>query len=115
MVWKVPTERGFSSFVVADARAFTLVQREGAEVLVALDVDTGEELWASHLDHVTYDGGGDAGTDDNKGGDGPRSTGPRNASAARFIANTRRSQSAWKTGSPGSGSIGPKQVMPPRS
>ncbi len=77
-LWKIPSPGGFSSFVIADGRCFTLVLRdiEGAsrEMLSALDADTGRELWAATLGVAKYDGGGDAGADGNKGGDGPRST-----------------------------------------
>ena len=66
-------------------QAFTLVKREvdGAdqEVCLALDANTGNELWAVPLGMAKYDGGGDSGTPDNKGGDGtpppPRRTNER--------------------------------------
>lgn len=78
VLWKVPTEGGFSSLVVAANRAFTLISRtvDGApqESLLALDANTGKELWVAPLGPVRYDGGGDSGAGDNKGGDGPRST-----------------------------------------
>ncbi len=78
VVWRVPTPDGFSSFTVGSGRAFTLVARsvDGAprEVCVALDVNTGKELWAAPVGIAKYDGQGNAGTDDNKGGEGPRST-----------------------------------------
>jgi outer membrane protein assembly factor BamB len=77
-VWKVPMNAGFSSITVAGNLAATLVTRDidGAqrEVLVALDAATGKELWAKPLTAAKYDGGGDSGTPDNKGGDGPRTT-----------------------------------------
>ena len=77
-LWKVPTPDGFSSFSVKDGRAFTLVTRnlEGIprEVCVALDANTGKELWIASFNPAKYDGGGNDGTADNKGGDGPRST-----------------------------------------
>jgi len=78
-VWKTQTETGFSSFSVADGKAFTLVSREidgnPTEVCLGLDASTGEELWASGLSVVgKYDGGGDSGAKGNEGGDGPRST-----------------------------------------
>ena len=77
-IWKVPSEGGFSSFTVADGRAFTLSLKEadGAkqESLVAFDAKTGKELWFAPLNFAKYGGGGDSGTPDNKGGDGPRST-----------------------------------------
>jgi outer membrane protein assembly factor BamB len=77
-IWKHPLTDGFSAITVGGGKAFTLVKREvnGAdqEVCVALDVNTGNELWAVPLCMAKYDGGGDSGTPDNKGGDGPRST-----------------------------------------
>jgi outer membrane protein assembly factor BamB len=77
--WKVETPTGFSSFAVAGAKAYTIVKRDvdgnPTEVLVAYDVKSGKEAWAAPLTIMNkYDGGGDAGTPDNKGGDGPRST-----------------------------------------
>lgn len=69
---------GFSSIVADDGIAATLVlrQHEGVqrEFVIALDANTGKELWAAPLAIAKYDGGGDSGTPDNKGGDGPRST-----------------------------------------
>jgi outer membrane protein assembly factor BamB len=77
-IWKTPLTAGFSSIAVDGSIAATLVTRnlEGAprEVCVALDSATGKELWATPLAVAKYDGGGDSGTPDNKGGDGPRST-----------------------------------------
>ena len=78
VLWKAPAAGGFSSFSVAGGKAFTLVLREveGAsqETLLALDANTGKELWIAPLGFVKWDGGGDSGTNENKGGDGPRST-----------------------------------------
>lgn len=78
VLWKTPAPDGFSSFTTGGGRAFTLVGRniDGAprEVCVALDESTGKELWAVPVGVAKYDGGGDSGTSDNKGGDGPRST-----------------------------------------
>ncbi len=77
-LWTAETPTGFSSFAVADGRAYTLIQREidgvPTEVCLALDAATGKEVWAAPLKIARYDGGGDDGTSDNKGGDGPRST-----------------------------------------
>jgi len=72
--WRAPTGPGFSSLAVVGKRAYTLVLRDGAEVLVALEAESGKELWAATLSEPDYDGGADAGEDDNKGGDGPRAT-----------------------------------------
>lgn len=77
-VWKTPSEGGFSSFVVGGGRAFTLSleEIEGAsqEAIVALDAKNGKKLWSAPLNFAKYDGGGDSGAPENKGGDGPRST-----------------------------------------
>lgn len=78
-VWTAPTKNGFSSFAIADGRAFTLVTRDesGApfEAVVAFDAETGRELWHQRLSVARYGhDGGNAGTPDNSGGDGPRST-----------------------------------------
>ncbi len=78
-LWKTETPKGFSSFAVAGGKAFTIITGESegntGEVLVALDVRTGKETWNKPLTVINkYDGGGDSGANDNKGGDGPRST-----------------------------------------
>lgn len=76
-IWQVPAASGFSSFAVADGRAFTLVTDEASkrEVCLALDAKTGKELWQRELGSSKYSqGGGDAGAPGNRGGDGPRST-----------------------------------------
>ena len=78
-LWKVSTPNGFSSFVVKDNRAYTIVGREAdgvpREVLIALDAATGKELWSAPFGSTRYGhGGGNDGTRNNKGGDGPRST-----------------------------------------
>lgn len=77
-VWTTPTPGGFSGFAVAGDRACTLVLRDlegvSREVCVALDASTGREVWAAPVGIAKYDGGGNAGAPDNKGGDGPRST-----------------------------------------
>jgi outer membrane protein assembly factor BamB len=77
ILWKVPGGTGFSSFVVAGNRCFTLEGRDQGglhEVLVARDVDTGKELWTADLGAAAYEGGGNDGARGNNGGDGPRST-----------------------------------------
>ena len=73
-VWKAPTQLGFSSFAIAGGKAYTLVNHAGKEACTALDAATGKALWCTDVDIAKYDGGGDSGTPDNKGGDGPRST-----------------------------------------
>jgi outer membrane protein assembly factor BamB len=78
-LWDVDTPSGFSSFAVAGANAYTIITGETdgnvGEVLVCLEAKSGRKLWQQPLTLISkYDGGGDAGTPDNKGGDGPRST-----------------------------------------
>jgi outer membrane protein assembly factor BamB len=78
-MWKVPTPNGFSSFSVKDRRAYTIVAREEdgvpREVLIALDGDTGKELWSVAFGSSRYGhDGGNQGAGRNTGGDGPRST-----------------------------------------
>ena len=63
-IWKQPIGVGYSSFVIADGRAYTLEQRRKQEVATAYDVATGRELWAQGWNAEF--------TDTN--GDGPRST-----------------------------------------
>jgi outer membrane protein assembly factor BamB len=76
--WRVALGEGFSSFAVQGGKAYTLTGRkdgkELGEVLVALDAASGKELWSAPLGRGELDGGGEAGSDDNQGGDGPRTT-----------------------------------------
>lgn len=78
-LWKVPAPNGFSSFTVAGGKAFTQVTRNvdgvAREVAIALDANSGKEAWAFPVGGTAYGhNGGNAGTKDNDGGDGPRST-----------------------------------------
>ena len=77
-VWKAKTPDGFSSLAIGGGKAFTLIGRQSGgayqEVCVALDVQSGQELWASPLQPVKFDGMGNDGEGNNKGGEGPRST-----------------------------------------
>ena len=72
VVWKRAIEPAWSSITVSGGRAFTQVNRqisgEATEVCVALDADTGRELWATSLDEASYPHAGTGSTD------GPRST-----------------------------------------
>ncbi|TMQ01739.1 MAG: alcohol dehydrogenase [Verrucomicrobia bacterium] len=72
-VWRIPLDPALSSFAVVGGRAFTLARRPGngqdQEYCIALNADTGVELWASlPLGVASYPNGG-VGPDD-----GPRST-----------------------------------------
>ncbi|OYP28905.1 PQQ-binding-like beta-propeller repeat protein [Rhodopirellula sp. MGV] len=73
--WTADTALGFSSFAVADGKAITIVVDGGKESLAALDAETGNSLWNYTMGSNDYGhDGGNAGTRDNRGGDGPRST-----------------------------------------
>jgi outer membrane protein assembly factor BamB len=63
-LWKQPIGVGFSSFVVADGRAYTIEQRRQQEVVAAYDVTNGRELWKQGWNAEFTD----------STGDGPRST-----------------------------------------
>ena len=107
-VWKTPLNAGFSTFAVAGDKAVTLVLRNVEnvqnEVCVALDAETGKELWATPLGFAKYDGGGDTGAPGNSGGDGPRSTptidGDRvhvlTAPLVLFCLNAQDGKVVWK-------------------
>ena len=74
VVWRKPTNRGFSSFAVSGGKVYTQVVREiqgqPREICLALDAATGRELWIADIARGEgYSGGDTAG-----GGDGPRST-----------------------------------------
>ena len=79
VIWKTETPSGFSSFSIANGRAFTLITREHEgekrEFVVALNADSGDEIWSKPLGESSYGhDGGNAGAPGNRGGDGPRST-----------------------------------------
>src|SRR6185295_10559381 len=69
VLWKAPLGDSFGSFAVSGSKAYAFIQRKanGAdkEVAIALDANSGKELWAVPLGEPTYD---------RSGGDGPRST-----------------------------------------
>jgi outer membrane protein assembly factor BamB len=70
-IWKVPVTDGFSSIAVGQGKVLTLVERsvggQAQEVCIALDGESGRELWARPLGKAQYDSGADP-------GDGPRCT-----------------------------------------
>ncbi len=78
VLWKVPSNAGFSSFAVAGGRCATQELRDFdgvvQEAVVVRDASTGQELWAQALGTMKVGDGGDDGTKENRGGDGPRST-----------------------------------------
>ncbi|HEY5914239.1 MAG TPA: PQQ-binding-like beta-propeller repeat protein [Verrucomicrobiae bacterium] len=84
IVWSnASLTNGFSSFAVSDGRAFTLVSRNNgsgglSEYCVAVDANTGVNLWATPVGDAPWDpvaiGNGGDGTYPYNTGDGPRST-----------------------------------------
>ena len=88
--WRTEVNTGFSSFCVADGKAFTLMTRdiEGnpTETVVAFDAENGRELWAAPLTYVKYAGGGSSGARGNDGGNGPMST-PSFAEGRLFVTD----------------------------
>lgn len=64
VLWKVPGGDGYSSIAVVGGKAFTLVQRDGAEWAIALDAAKGTELWKQKIGPIFK----------NDYGNGPRST-----------------------------------------
>lgn len=64
-LWKQPVGGGYSSFVIARSRAFTIEQHGDQEVVAAYDVRTGRELWTNAWPALFREF---------MGGDGPRAT-----------------------------------------
>ena len=72
LVWSIPIDPALSSLAISGRRVFTQVRRllrnQATEFCIALDADTGAELWATPVDTAFYPNEG-VGTDD-----GPRTT-----------------------------------------
>ncbi|OAI38926.1 hypothetical protein AYO40_01430, partial [Planctomycetaceae bacterium SCGC AG-212-D15] len=49
VVWKVPGGPGHAQVAVVGGRAYTLVERGGDEVVLALDAATGKEIWSKRF------------------------------------------------------------------
>ena len=64
-LWRHPVGAGWSSFAVADGRAWTQEQRGDRECVVCYDVETGQQIW-EHADQVRFE--------EAMGGVGPRAT-----------------------------------------
>jgi outer membrane protein assembly factor BamB len=75
-LWKTDAyPLGFASFTAVGDTVYTVCARDEKEILVAVDAGSGKQRWAFPIGDTDYgNGGGNAGTRDNKGGDGPRST-----------------------------------------
>lgn len=58
LVWKAGNlGRGFSSISIADGRIFTMGDRDGSQLVIALDLHTGRQLWATPIGDVWAPGG----------------------------------------------------------
>jgi len=57
LLWTRELGPGYSSFIVAEGRAFTLFQTTGGMFLIGLDVDTGAEIWKERVDWPWKPGG----------------------------------------------------------
>ena len=64
-LWRIQAGEGFSAISVSGGRAFTMLARDGAEYVISLDAETGEEVWEFEADELF---------EDHQGGHGPRST-----------------------------------------
>src|SRR5689334_16339210 len=60
-LWTAKTPAGFSSFTTGQGKVFTIVAREIdgtlSEVCVALDAETGKEIWAAPTGRAKYRSG----------------------------------------------------------
>jgi outer membrane protein assembly factor BamB len=65
VLWKAPLGESFGSFAVAGDKAFIFIERKGDEVCVALDANTGKELWSYAVGKTIFE---------KQGGTGPRTT-----------------------------------------
>lgn len=65
VLWRKPAGNAFGSFAVAGGKAYLFLERGGKEVLVALNPDSGEQLWATPVDKTIFE---------RQGGNGPRTT-----------------------------------------
>jgi outer membrane protein assembly factor BamB len=66
VLWKVPLGSGYSSLAVTGDRLLTMAKRGNRDFVLALNPDTGKEIWAYDL-AATY-------TDRQRQGQGPRAT-----------------------------------------
>ena len=57
VLWTRELGPGYSAIIVAEGRAFTLFQATGGIFLIALDVDTGAEIWKERVDWPWQAGG----------------------------------------------------------
>lgn len=56
VVWKVAGGIGYSQVIVSKGRAYVVVQRQKDEVCLALDADTGKEVWSKRVGNASEPG-----------------------------------------------------------
>lgn len=94
VLWKVPSGEGYSGITVAGGRLYTQVGRGADEFLLALDANTGRELWRLRMD-ASFE---------SDMGNGPRSTptvdgGLVYALSSRgrlFAVDSKAAKTVWK-------------------
>ena len=59
VLWKIPMGKGFGTFAFGAGKAFIFSERNGDEVCIALDPNTGKELWATDIGPTTKNTDGD--------------------------------------------------------
>ncbi len=57
VLWTRELGPGYSAFVIAEGRAFTLYQTSAGMFLIALNADTGKEIWTERVDWPWQPGG----------------------------------------------------------
>ena len=65
VLWRAPVGEGFGAVSVVGARAYLTMERGKQEVCVALDANSGKEVWSAPIDKTIFEG---------QGGNGPRTT-----------------------------------------
>jgi outer membrane protein assembly factor BamB len=65
VLWRRPVGNAFGSFAVAGGKAYLFMERDGNEVVAALDPNTGNDLWFTPIDKTIFE---------KQGGNGPRTT-----------------------------------------
>ncbi|MCH8859190.1 MAG: PQQ-like beta-propeller repeat protein [Proteobacteria bacterium] len=58
-VWRVSLGAGYSAVSIADGKLYTMYNGDGAEWVVCLDANTGEEIWKTEGGKLYKDGQGD--------------------------------------------------------
>lgn len=62
LVWEANVGDSFSSFAIVDGKAFTCGTRDGKQVLLCLDADTGKQVWSVPIEDAYFEAQGGSGT-----------------------------------------------------